>query len=102
MNELRLVSDHKGAANSIMLIIERFRAACEDNPYVVAAFIGGSFAANTADAYSDLDFYLITAHEGYEAFFAEREAFMLRLGEPVLLEDFNGFGFDMLLFIFQD
>ncbi len=84
------------------LVIERFRAACEDDAHVVAAFIGGSFAAGTADAYSDLDLYLITSDEGYEDFFARRASFMHQLEEPVLAEDFDGFGFDMILFIFED
>ena len=30
---------------------------------VVAAFLGGSYARGTADAYSDLDLYLITTDE---------------------------------------
>jgi len=38
----------------------------------------------------------------FYSFFAERAAFMRQLGTPVLLEDFNGFGFDMVLFIFED
>ena len=35
--------------------VERFCVACEVNPHVVTAFIGGSFATGTADAYSDLE-----------------------------------------------
>jgi hypothetical protein len=69
---------------------------------VVAAFLGGSFAGGRADEYSDLDIYLVTADEAYDGFFAEREAFMHRLGQPVFLEDFNTFGFDMLIFTFAD
>ncbi|MBI4757626.1 MAG: aminoglycoside 6-adenylyltransferase, partial [Chloroflexi bacterium] len=84
------------------LVIERFCSTCEANPHVAAAFIGGSFATDTANAYSDLDLYLIPSDEGYAAFFAERKSFMRCLGESIFLEDFSGFGFDMVLFIFKD
>lgn len=83
-------------------VVERFTDLCQADPRVVAAFVGGSLATGTADEYSDLDLYLITADEGYASFFAERAAFMLQLGEPVYLEDFDGFGFDMVLFMFAD
>ncbi len=82
--------------------IERFRALCQADPRIVAAFVGGSLATGTADEYSDIDVYLIVADEAYASFFAERAAFMRQLGEPIFLEDFDGFGFDMLLFIFED
>lgn len=82
--------------------VELFRALCKANPRIVAAFVGGSLATGTADEYSDLDLYLITADEEYAGFFAGREAFMRQLGEPVFLEDFHGFGFDMVLFIFEN
>jgi hypothetical protein len=83
-------------------VVERFTALCQADPRVVAAFVGGSLATGTADEYSDLDLYLITADEDYDRFFAERGTFMRQLGEPVYLEDFGGFGFDMVLFIFAD
>src|SRR5439155_24841530 len=83
-------------------VLRRFVEACEGDERVVAAFLGGSFAAGTADEYSDLDIYAITADEAYDDFFAQRQAFMRRLGEPVFLEDFNDFGFDMLIFTFAD
>lgn len=66
---------------------------------MLAAFVGGSVAAGTADEYSDLDLYLVVADEEYESFFADRQGFISRLGEPVYLEDFDGFGFDMVIFI---
>jgi hypothetical protein len=37
----------------------------------------------------------------YDAFFAERRAFLGHLGEPVFFEDFSDFGFDMVVFIFS-
>ena len=39
--------------------IERFRR-CETEPIVLAAFLGGSFAAGTARDDSDVDVYVIS------------------------------------------
>jgi predicted nucleotidyltransferase len=80
----------------------RFLATCREDPRVVAAFLGGSHAARTADEYSDLDLYLVVDDQDYETFFAERRAFLGRLGEAVFFEDFSDFGFDMVVFIFSD
>src|SRR6266704_6946107 len=84
------------------VVMNRFVAACQTDERVVAAFLGGSYARDAADAYSDLDLYLITTDEAYEDFLAEREAFIRRLGEPVFLEDYNGDGGDFVFFIFSD
>jgi hypothetical protein len=86
----------------IGVTLERFVAACREDTRVVAAFLGGSYAARTADEYSDLDLYLIVGDQHYDTFFAERRAFLGRLGEPVFFEDFSEFGFDMVVFIFTD
>jgi predicted nucleotidyltransferase len=86
----------------IGVTLERFVAACREDTRVVAAFLGGSHAARTADEYSDLDLYLIVGDQHYDTFFAERRAFLGRLGEPVFFEDFSEFGFDMVVFIFSD
>jgi predicted nucleotidyltransferase len=83
-------------------VLLRFEAACQGDERVVAAFLGGSFARGAADVYSDLDIYLVTNDEDYDSFFAERHAFMRQLGEPVFLEDFNQFGFDMMIFTYAD
>ena len=81
--------------------INRFVRACQGDVRVVAAFLGGSHVAGTDDEYSDLDLYLIVGDEDYDAFFAERRAFLSLLDEPVFFEDFSGFGFDMVVFIFS-
>lgn len=83
-------------------VIQRFVRACESDERIVAAFLGGSFASGKADEYSDLDIYLITTDEAYDDFFAQRQAFMGSLGQTVFLEDFNEFGFDMIIFTFAD
>ncbi len=90
------------AVKDLQASVERFRVLCQQDARVVAAFVGGSMATATADEYSDLDLYLITADEEYAVFFDERMTFMRQLGDPVFLADFSGFGFDMVLFIFED
>jgi predicted nucleotidyltransferase len=71
------------------VVINRFVAACQADERVVAAFLGGSYARGTADAYSDLDLSLITTDAAYEEFYTTREAFIRQLGEPLFLEDFG-------------
>ena len=82
------------------VFLNRFVAACQADDRVVAAFIGGSYAKGTADAFSDLDLSLITTDAAYEAFFADREAFLRQLGTPVFLENFGQP--KMIFFIFSD
>jgi predicted nucleotidyltransferase len=82
--------------------VQRFVAASEKDKRIVAAFLGGSLAAGKADEWSDLDIYVVTTDEDYASFFDGRQAFMQGLGRAVYLEDFNGFGFDMMWFTFAD
>jgi predicted nucleotidyltransferase len=90
---LKLPSNHRD-------VINRSVAACQADERVVAAFLGGSYATGTADAYSDLDLYLITLDEAFQQFLAERRAFIRRLGDPLFLE---GWSIPHLLFyIFAD
>jgi len=84
------------------VVVNRFVAACQADERVVAAFLGGSYARGTADAYSDLDLGLITTDEAYDDFFAAREAFIQLLSAPVFLEDYYGDGVDFVCFIFPD
>ena len=82
------------------VVLDRFVAACQADARIAAAFLHGSYASGTADAFSDLDLGLITADEAYEDFFAGRDAFMRLLGEPLFLETFNRPNF--VFFIFAD
>jgi predicted nucleotidyltransferase len=85
--------------------IGRFQASCECDPLVVAAFLGGSYAAGTATDASDVDIYLVTAEHNYPTFFTRRKVFMRTWGDPVRLRDilnFEGLGFDMLDFELAD
>jgi len=93
------LSNDRGLVTKRDQVLEGFRDACKTDPRVLAAFVGGSVAAGTADRYSDLDLYLVVDDSDYDGFFADRRKFLCHLGEPVYLEDFSGFGFDMLLFI---
>ena len=72
---------------------------------MLAAFLGGSLAAGTARPDSDVDLYVVTREEDYEALWAKRAEFVRSLGEPRSLEDvcdFEGLGFDMVLFELAD
>lgn len=70
-------------------VLDRFLAACQADARILAAFLGGSYASGKADAWSDLDLYLITADEGYNAFINDKESFIQQLGEPLYLEDWG-------------
>jgi predicted nucleotidyltransferase len=70
-------------------VADRFVSACEADDRVLAAFLGGSYARDAADEYSDLDLYLITRDEAFDDFRAQREAFVRMIGEPVFIEDFE-------------
>ncbi len=100
--KLRMAFGNVMSSAENLHVLERFRALCQADPRVAAAFAGGSLATGTADEYSDLDLYLIVADEAYAEFFADRAHFLRQLGEPVFQEDFAGFGFDMILFILAD
>jgi hypothetical protein len=97
--------DRNMALAAVRATIERFQVACEDEPLVIAAFLGGSLAAASADDVSDLDLYVITRERDYEAFFASRQGFISSWGEALFLADtldFEGLGFDMTHFVLAD
>lgn len=70
-------------------IVDRFIASCQADERIVAAFLGGSYARNEADQFSDLDLYFITTDKAYEDLLAERENFVRLVGEPLFLDDFG-------------
>jgi hypothetical protein len=79
-------------------ILARFRTACEQDERVRAAFLGGSGGSGTADAWADIDLYLVIGDDDYDAFLDECYAFLDRLGRPVFRETLN-IGFDVVAFI---
>src|SRR5207249_11035706 len=85
--------------------VDRFTTVCKAHPRVIAAFLGGSIAAGTADEQSDIDVYLLTRQNDYEEFFQDRERF-LRSWSGIAWwkdhRDFESLGFDMMLFLMKD
>lgn len=69
---------------------------------VRVVFLGGSHSRGAADAWSDLDLYLLTTDEGHESFTAGRLQLMASLGDVVFLEEHSDFGFRMLLYMYAD
>lgn len=85
--------------------VERFAIACGADRAVLAAFLGGSLAAETADEESDLDLYVVVDGSRYEQFLARRERFFQAWGDPVFsaeIRNFEGLGFDMIVFTMAD
>ena len=83
------------------LAIERFAAACGGHQLVVAAFLGGSWAAGTATEDSDIDVYVVTDEDDYLAFFADRVRFVRSWTDAAQLGDhpnFEDLGFDLMTF----
>jgi hypothetical protein len=83
-------------------VIHCFVAACRTDARVVAAFLGGSYAREMTDAYSNLDFGLITTDEAYNDFLAGHQTFIGRLGQPVFLEVFGADNTEGVCFTFAD
>jgi hypothetical protein len=68
---------------------------------VVAAFLGGSFAAGRANEQSDVDVYVVSLEDEYAQLWARRLDFVEAMGEPecvVEMPNFEGLGFDMVHF----
>jgi predicted nucleotidyltransferase len=70
-------------------ILDRFIIASQADARIVAAILGGSYAVNKADKFSDLDLYFVTTDKDYDDFLVEKESFVRLLGEPLFLEDFG-------------
>jgi predicted nucleotidyltransferase len=72
---------------------------------IVAAFLGGSYARDAAGEGSDVDVYVIAREQDYAALWARRRELLAAWGEVAYAEDrrnFEGLGFDMLLFELAD
>lgn len=94
-----------GAGDVNERVVEEFRRACERDPRVHAAFLGGSLAAGTADAYSDLDLYLVADESVCAELAAQPREFVATWGKPVFTDvtrDFEGLGFDLVHFVLAD
>ena len=85
--------------------IAHFREACEREPLVVAAWLGGSFAAGRATEASDVDVYAVSYQRDYEALWNRRHRFVAAMGRAVRQDDhsnFEGLGFDLVHFELDD
>jgi predicted nucleotidyltransferase len=88
-----------------MAAVERFKRSCEDHPLVIAAFLGGSYAAGTARPDSDIDLYVVTRPDDYAEFVEGRRRFLASWGTPSEVQDvwdFEGLGFDITTFSMVD
>ncbi len=85
-----------------LAVVDRFADACRRDPRVLAAFLGGSLAAASADEHSDLDLYVIASTEACPELVERHHEFVASFGEPVFTDvtrDFERLGFDMLHFV---
>lgn len=69
--------------------IARFVDACAADERIVAAFLAGSYATGSADAFSDLDLGVITTDAAFADVLAGRRTLVSRLGEPLFLDHFD-------------
>ena len=68
--------------------IGKIRAEVEGDRRVIALLAGGSYIHGGFDAYSDLDFVVVTDEEAHAGMLATRREFAARLG--TLLSAFTG------------
>ena len=72
---------------------------------VLAAFLGGSFAAGRAREDSDVDVYVISREEDYAELWERRLDFVAPMGKAELIGEhpnFEGLGFDLVHFELED
>jgi predicted nucleotidyltransferase len=84
------------------LFIQKFEQIAKDDPRVLSAFLGGSLADGTEDEYSDIDIYYILEEQSYSDFPSQMRTRLSEMNPLVFLEHHNNFGFDLILFIFQN
>ncbi|MGH9172849.1 MAG: nucleotidyltransferase domain-containing protein [Vicinamibacterales bacterium] len=67
-------------------LLQRIVAVLRDDPRIVAAWPQGSFAAGTADEWSDLDLHVVVRDEEFERVVAQRMDRYRQVGEPSLAQ----------------
>jgi len=82
--------------------VENFRCVAEEDPRIVAAFLGGSLASGLADQYSDIDMYYVIDPSEYESFHSSVKSLIDGLGPVAYFDEHNNFGFDLVLFMLTD
>src|SRR5262245_56760988 len=91
--------------NACRLAIARFREACEGEPRVVAAWLGGSFAAGRSTEASDVDVDAVSHEPDLALLWNRRNALVEAMGTPVRRDDhpnFEKLGFDLVHFELDD
>jgi hypothetical protein len=83
-------------------VLERFRHIAEADSRIVAAFLGGSLAAGTADTYSDIDIYFVIDPPAYDGLRSEVASMLKDFGPLVFFDQHSDFGFDLFLFMFKN
>ena len=84
------------------LFIQKFERIAREDPRILSAFLGGSLADGTEDDFSDIDIYYILDEQSYSDFPSQMRTRLSEMGPLVFLEQHNDFGFDLILFIFQN
>ncbi len=84
------------------LFIQKFERIAREDPRILSAFLGGSLADGTEDDFSDIDIYYILDEQSYSDFPSQMRTRLSEMGLLVFLEQHNNFGFDLILFIFQN
>ena len=84
------------------LFIQKFERIAREDPRILSAFLGGSLADGTEDDFSDIDIYYILDEQSYSDFPSQMRTRLSEMGPLVFLEQHNNFGFDLILFIFQN
>ena len=84
------------------LFIQKFERIAREDPRILFAFLGGSLADGTEDDFSDIDIYYILDEQSYSDFPSQMRTRLSEMGPLVFLEQHNNFGFDLILFIFQN
>jgi len=84
------------------LFIQKFERIAREDPRIISAFLGGSLADGTEDDFSDIDIYYILDEQSYPDFPTQMRTRLGEMGPLVFLEHHNNFGFDLILFIFQN
>lgn len=79
--------------------VENFRRISEEDPRIIAAFLGGSLASGLADQYSDIDVYYVIDPGEYESFHSSIRSLIDGLGPVAYFDEHNNFGFDLVLFM---
>lgn len=84
MDPVPALADHRDARDRLLACIVK---SLHEDTRVVAAWLEGSFAWGTADAWSDLDLHVVVTDDAYDAFIAHRAAFFEQMGTVILIQE---------------